>query len=254
MKELLTRSLTGLFFVSAFVVLLGWFPAYFPWLLMLLVLLCFYEIHDMFPGRQTLVLIAITTTALGVAMVTPHPLLSVATGVGVMTISCLFMPAIIPIVIGLVFFILMPVVIMEQLILYNASMYGQVLLAFFVVVWVNDTFAYLGGKLMGRRKLAPAISPGKTWEGSITGIVAGVAAGGIIAEYWLHFPLEQSLLLSGIICLGSIWGDLTESALKRVAGVKDSGNLLPGHGGILDRIDASFGALPIVFLCYHFIF
>lgn len=221
---------------------------------MLIVLLTFYELHDMFPAKETLILITITTTALGVALVTKHQVPALATAIGVMTIWSLFRQALIPIVIGLVFFSLMPVSIMHGLIVANAILYGEVLLAFFVIVWANDTFAYLGGKLMGKRKLAPAISPGKTIEGSIVGIVLGTLTGVIIAEYWLRMPLFESGALSAIICVGAVWGDLTESALKRVAGVKDSGTLLPGHGGILDRIDASFGAFPLSFMAYHFIF
>jgi phosphatidate cytidylyltransferase len=254
MKELLTRSVTGLLFVAAFVVLLLWFPSYYPWLLMCIVLLAFYELHDMFPAKETLVLITLTTTALGIAMVTNHAVPALATAVGIMTIWSLFRPALIPITIGLVFFVLMPVTIMHGLIVANAAKFGEVMLTFFVVVWTNDTFAYIGGKLLGRHKLAPAISPGKTIEGSIIGIIIGTLTGCILASFWLKMPILESGVLAAIICVAAIWGDLTESALKRVAGVKNSGNLLPGHGGILDRIDASFGAFPVSFLAYHFIF
>ena len=126
-------------------------------------------------------------------------------------------------------------------------------LAAMAIVWIADTAAYFAGRAFGRRKLAPAISPGKTWEGALGGLVA-------VAVYALALiPLARSAGYTGpisalnvavwlAIALGlaalSIAGDLFESLLKRQAGVKDSGKLLPGHGGILDRIDALLAALP----------
>ena len=109
-----------------------------------------------------------------------------------------------------------------------------------------DTFSYFGGKLMGRRKIAPLTSPNKTWEGFVTGLVggtAGVVAAGLIMG-WIAW--WQSIVLGLVICLTAYLGDLFESMLKRDAGVKDSGTILMGHGGVLDRFDsllfASVGA------------
>jgi phosphatidate cytidylyltransferase len=127
------------------------------------------------------------------------------------------------------------------------------LLAMMAIVWIADTAAYFAGRRFGRRKLAPSISPGKTWEG-VYGALAAVAiyallllplaaaAGytrpldGIAAAIWVAL----ALLLTGL----SIIGDLFESQLKRQRGVKDSGAILPGHGGVLDRIDALTAAMP----------
>ena len=125
------------------------------------------------------------------------------------------------------------------------------LLAVMAAVWVADIAAYFTGRAFGRRKLAPSISPGKTWEGA-AGAVVGVLAfglsaaaagplGGAPAATWGMF----ALLLCGLTAV-SIEGDLFESMIKRQAGVKDSGTLLPGHGGLLDRIDSLTSTLPVI--------
>ena len=123
------------------------------------------------------------------------------------------------------------------------------------LVWVADTAAYFAGSAFGRHKLAPAISPGKTWEGVAGGAIGCVIYAIICAtfdadlrarvqgEIWLPF-LAGALLL----CALSVMGDLLESALKRQAGAKDSGRLLPGHGGVLDRIDSATATLPVALL------
>jgi phosphatidate cytidylyltransferase len=124
------------------------------------------------------------------------------------------------------------------------------LLLLFVLVCLADTGAYFAGHLWGKHKLAPSISPGKTWEGVFGGIVVAFIAA-LIATLFLHFSLGRGILF---VCLGmltvivSILGDLFESLLKRQQGMKDSGWILPGHGGILDRIDSLTAAVPL-FAC-----
>jgi phosphatidate cytidylyltransferase len=123
------------------------------------------------------------------------------------------------------------------------------------LTWVADTGAYLTGRAFGRRKLAPAISPGKTWEGVAGGAVACV----IYAIIWGFFEPELRARIQGLAWIPflaaamllftvSVIGDLLESALKRRAGAKDSGRLLPGHGGVLDRIDSATATLPVAVL------
>ncbi len=118
------------------------------------------------------------------------------------------------------------------------------------VTWVSDTTAFLVGRVLGRHKLAPAISPGKTWEGTIGGICGGIA---VSTLFFTPTPLQLPLTSGQAILLGAITsilgqvGDLVESLLKRNLGVKDSGNLMPGHGGILDRIDSLILAGIVVY-------
>jgi len=127
---------------------------------------------------------------------------------------------------------------------------GWDVVAFLTWIWANDTFAYIGGKLFGKkfikRGLAPKVSPNKSWEGAFIGAVGAAFVG------WLWMGNEGALLgvLTGTL---STLGDLVQSALKRHAGVKDSGNLLPGHGGILDRFDGLLIAAPVVLLLRVFI-
>jgi phosphatidate cytidylyltransferase len=127
----------------------------------------------------------------------------------------------------------------------------ELLLAVMALVWVADIGAYFTGRALGRRKLAPAISPGKTWEG-VAGAVAGVLAYGFAVAGNLA-PLREvgPFALAGFLLLLtalSVVGDLFESLIKRQAGMKDSGKLLPGHGGILDRIDSQTSTLPVAAL------
>lgn len=123
-------------------------------------------------------------------------------------------------------------------------------LGLLAVVWIADTAAYFAGRKFGRHKLAPAISPGKTWEG-VAGAFLGVTLYGMAWGMWdsssvpFNSGLWRGVLLLWILTLFSIMGDLFESWMKRVAGLKDSGRILPGHGGVLDRIDALTAVLPL---------
>ncbi|TAM86091.1 MAG: phosphatidate cytidylyltransferase [Candidimonas sp.] len=130
------------------------------------------------------------------------------------------------------------------------------LVSLLALVWVADIFAYFSGKAFGRHKLAPAISPGKTWEGAVGGVVAAAAwvalstlwpgsFGAALRDRW-SWPATLGIAV-GLAAL-SIVGDLFESLLKRRAGVKDSSNLLPGHGGVYDRVDALLPVAPLAFL------
>jgi phosphatidate cytidylyltransferase len=124
---------------------------------------------------------------------------------------------------------------------------GGMLLYLFSLVWIADIGAYFSGRKFGKHKLAPTISPGKTWEGLVGGLLANLVW--IISVYQLSsgwgLGLPQFLLISLATSLISVVGDLFESMLKREAGVKDSGKLLPGHGGVLDRVDSVIAAAPI---------
>lgn len=119
-------------------------------------------------------------------------------------------------------------------------------LSVFVFLWVNDTGAYCVGSLLGRHKLFPRISPGKSWEGCIGGAVFVLAAAYLISEYIDMGILNtlQWLGLGLVVVVFGTWGDLVESLFKRTLGIKDSGNILPGHGGMLDRFDSSLLAIP----------
>lgn len=121
------------------------------------------------------------------------------------------------------------------------------------IVWIADIAAYFAGRAFGKRKMAPSISPGKTWAGAV-GAVLGVQAYGILAAGTLPQALQPSVpafvFALALLTVLSIVGDLFESLLKRQAGIKDSSNVLPGHGGVLDRIDSLTSTLPVVALLW----
>jgi phosphatidate cytidylyltransferase len=138
----------------------------------------------------------------------------------------------------------------------------ELLLSMMTLVWVADISAYFAGKALGRRKLAPAISPGKSWEGVCGGAIgvaclaagwtwAGLSQGhpdaSLYGRLWSHGPWIAALALA-VLTAASVAGDLFESLVKRSAGVKDSSGLLPGHGGVLDRVDALLPVLPVAMM------
>jgi phosphatidate cytidylyltransferase len=127
----------------------------------------------------------------------------------------------------------------------------KLLTLFFALVMMTDTGAYYVGRVTGRHKLAPRISPGKTVEGSIGGLATAIATGPLCKViFFPEIPLWQAMLLGAVIGTVSQVGDLAESLLKRGSDVKDSSTLLPGHGGMLDRLDSILFCAPILYLFY----
>jgi phosphatidate cytidylyltransferase len=126
---------------------------------------------------------------------------------------------------------------------------------FFLVLMGADTGAYYVGRAVGKHKLAPKISPGKTWEGVAGGMVSALALA-TAAHFWFfrELPLKWALPLAGVMTILGILGDLTESALKRGAGAKDAAKILPGHGGVLDRLDSLLFNAPLIYYFAHFYF
>lgn len=150
---------------------------------------------------------------------------------------------------------------MINVLVFNATPEGDVAfnsllpLSVFIFLWANDTGAYCSGSLFGKHKLFPRISPGKTWEGSVGGAVLVLIAAGIIgysdnsmAAAEGSMSILQWLGLGLVVVVFGTWGDLVESLFKRTLGIKDSGNILPGHGGMLDRFDSSLMAMPAAVL------
>lgn len=141
---------------------------------------------------------------------------------------------------------------------------GQLLLLFaLVIIWVGDTVAYFVGRWLGKHPFAPILSPKKTWEGAVASFVAALVVGAVYprfadmvseSRFSALFPLHSLLGMAAAGNIAGQVGDLLESAYKRSAGVKDSGSLLPGHGGVLDRIDALILAIPVVWYYWIWIY
>lgn len=119
-----------------------------------------------------------------------------------------------------------------------------------ILVWATDSGAYFSGRALGQHKLAPKVSPGKSWEGLIGGVILALLLAGLIVHNFSRIAFGTGIVISCVAILASILGDLTESMLKRAAGLKDSGTLIPGHGGLLDRIDSVVAAVPVFYALY----
>ncbi|MDE7110081.1 MAG: phosphatidate cytidylyltransferase, partial [Muribaculaceae bacterium] len=133
----------------------------------------------------------------------------------------------------------------------------HLILAIFCMIWLNDTGAFIVGSLLGKHRLFERISPKKSWEGFFGGLCFNLIAGALFSNLWADFfglyGLWQWLVMGVVVTLFATWGDLVESLIKRTLHIKDSGNLIPGHGGILDRIDSLLFVMPAVFIYVCFL-
>ena len=136
---------------------------------------------------------------------------------------------------------------------YENSFHPSLMICILSIIWVNDSFAFLVGKNFGKNKLFPSVSPKKTIEGFLGGLVFSLLAAIIISKFNLDFSMLNWLVISVIVSVIGTIGDLVESKFKRQAKVKDSGNIMPGHGGILDRLDSLLFAAPFVYLYINYI-
>ena len=151
----------------------------------------------------------------------------------------------------LIGYIILPIIILTKIPYVGTIFKPEILISIFIIIWTNDTFAYLVGKSIGKTKLYEKISPKKTLEGFFGGLVFAIISGIIIALYYTKQPLFIWISLALITGIFGTIGDLIESKFKRIAGVKDSGKIMPGHGGILDRLDSIIFASPFIFLFYQ---
>ncbi|MBQ6953046.1 MAG: phosphatidate cytidylyltransferase [Bacteroidales bacterium] len=149
---------------------------------------------------------------------------------------------------GLVY-IALPLALSNAVVCRNGEFSGLLMMAFFCIIWASDVGAYCFGMLLGQKswskKLCPTISPKKSWAGFWGGLLTALLAGAIL--YWtglLTFPIWHCLIMAALMNVMGVFGDLFESLWKRAAGVKDSGNIIPGHGGLMDRFDSALFAIP----------
>lgn len=144
-------------------------------------------------------------------------------------------------------YITLPLILLGLLGLCNGGYNPNLILGLFIVIWLNDTGAYVVGSTIGKHKLFPRVSPKKTWEGFIGGVVVAMTGGYVLSLFMSDLETWQWIAFGGIASIFATLGDLNESLLKRTMGVKDSGNILPGHGGMLDRFDSILLACPAIY-------
>lgn len=130
----------------------------------------------------------------------------------------------------------------------DARFYPEILLGIFFIIWIYDSLAYAIGSLLGKHKISPRISPGKSWEGFVGGAVFAVIMGILNAVFFPVISITGWIVVALIAVIFGTCGDFFESKLKRETGVKDSGTILPGHGGFLDRFDSLLFAIPVIFV------
>lgn len=145
-----------------------------------------------------------------------------------------------------VLYAVLPFALLIKIACFSGEYDAGVLMGYFIIIWSSDTFAYLIGRKIGKRRLFERISPKKSWEGSIGGAIATIGVAYLISRWQVQLSLELWIAMALIIIVTGTLGDLTESLLKRSLGIKDSGNILPGHGGFLDRFDAVLLSAPFV--------
>jgi len=146
-----------------------------------------------------------------------------------------------------VFYVALPFSLLNHILTISGSYSYEILFGCWFILWCNDSGAYLAGSAFGKNKLFPRVSPGKSWEGSIGGAIIAYVIAFIISGWYTSISRADWYVIAGILVVIGTLGDLAESLYKRSLGVKDSGTLLPGHGGILDRFDSLLMAIPFVF-------
>ncbi|MFT5963752.1 MAG: phosphatidate cytidylyltransferase [Flavobacterium sp.] len=154
----------------------------------------------------------------------------------------------------LIGYIILPFAIMTKIPFGKDGYNPKILISIFILIWTNDSFAYIVGKSIGKTKLFARISPKKTIEGFVGGVLFSVIASYLVSKYYIEIAEGKTfiwIIIALIVGVFGTIGDLIESKFKRIAGVKDSGKIMPGHGGVLDRLDSVIFVAPIIFLFYQ---
>jgi phosphatidate cytidylyltransferase len=265
MKELLIRSVSGLLLAAILLACVLISPWTYAALLLFIVTVGTFEMSRLLQMNSTTGIIIGETFSVGsFALATMVALEIVAHRWLLMEIVFLMVPFLYALfsvkhdakhvftyLFGSFTFLCLPSSLM--LFMYREDLFGNLagpglIILVFCLLWANDIFAYLTGKLLGKHKLFPRISPGKTIEGSLGGLVFAIIAMVVFAHYAEWLPKADGIGMAAIAVVFGTLGDLSESMLKRQAGVKDSGKLIPGHGGILDRFDSVMFSVPFIFV------
>jgi phosphatidate cytidylyltransferase len=263
MSDLITRALTGLFFISLVVGGIWWsdFASFGVFLLFLVLgMIEFTKLFSKYPSVELCktsfiasgLLLFVLLSAVSIGMIQSYFYVLIFPLLFLVFLPELWRKKTHPIlnlsvlVFGIIYLVL-PFYLFVELAVLSAKN-SQVLIGMFILVWSNDSFAYLSGRIFGKTKLFERISPKKTWEGTLGGILLTAVSGFLISTYLdSQYDLAFWLIASFLVALCSIFGDLLESLFKRSLDIKDTGNILPGHGGVLDRFDAAILSAPIFY-------
>lgn len=268
MKNIILRGLSGIVYTGLIIGAIFWNQLSFTLLLAVFGILAIGEFNRLLPGKRPKRIIVLTY-AVHCAVFTIASLKIFITSISLAYLLALLLPIIASLglhakkgdwaqELGYFFlalaYITLPLLLLSKInSLQFENTFSVLSLSLFLLIWTNDTFAFLSGMAVGRHPLFERISPKKTWEGFAGGLVACLALGYGLYHWFGQLDLWQWLLYAFLVSIASVYGDFFESYLKRKAEVKDSGKLIPGHGGILDRIDSVLFAAPIIFVLLQII-
>ncbi|WP_306352582.1 phosphatidate cytidylyltransferase [Flavobacterium sp. '19STA2R22 D10 B1'] len=264
MRETITRSISGLIYILLLLSAISYSRETFLLLFGAFLLIAVYEFCAMIQLNKTvpLIIAAIAYFLLGYfTSAYPHNdliLALVTLFISIRLIIFLFNEKrliydVTSKYVTLLGYIILPMIIITKIPMQQGIYNPQIIIGIFILIWTNDTFAYIVGKSIGKTKLLEKISPKKTIEGFIGGVIFALIFSILIAKYITHQPIHIWIISALIIGVFGTIGDLIESKFKRIAGIKDSGKIMPGHGGILDRLDSVIFVAPFVFLFYQII-
>jgi len=275
MKNLLTRSATGVVFVGVIIGAILWHPYAFGLLFLFITIVGLLEFYKLV-GKEKVKPQKITGLALGIGLycVSSPDAFSILLSpfftendlgdflIGFNILACLPVLLFVVFIIELfrktetpflniaytilgVVYIALPFMMLNAIA--SSDNYKLLVLGFFLLIWANDSFAYAVGSLIGKHKLFERVSPKKTWEGTLGGVILCFVCAWLISIWFTDYTLTEWLIVAGICSVFGSMGDLIQSRLKRQYGVKDSGSIMPGHGGILDRFDGVLLATPFFY-------
>lgn len=266
MKTILTRTLSGLIYIVLIIgsILIG--PVTFGSVFFVFLIIGLLEIYDIskisghYPQRNIFLMIGLAVYLLNVLVIWEYlPIKYLVLNLGLILLPFLielFRKVKDPVqnlgfyLIGL-FYLVIPIAVLNVLFFPDLDLKSpsnNLLIGFFLLTWVYDTFAYLSGMLWGKHKFFKRISPKKTWEGTIGGAVFAILGAYALSQFFTDYTKYEWIGLGLMIIIFGTFGDLIESMIKRTYGLKDSGKIMPGHGGILDRLDSILIASPFVLL------
>lgn len=259
MKELIVRALSGLLYVSIVIMAMYAAPQWFIALILLLGLITIYEFQKLVSLRHVLPYLLL----IGLMYVTAYnpiwPRWTLMFGILCLSVNLYLLKEVLNPkaqvdalwvkYVVMIFYLIGGFVMLARIPFSIGDVFDpKPIIGVFVLIWANDSFAYLIGKSMGRRKLLEAISPKKTVEGFIGGFLGTILAAFLIFIYTDLYNLTTWILLAVLVSVLGTFGDLIQSKFKRKAGVKDSGSIMPGHGGMYDRLDSVIYTSPFVYL------
>lgn len=259
MKENIIRALSGIIYIILLLGATHYSPISFSILFGLFLLIAITEFCRLVCLKQTLpILLGGLGYLLFGYIVNNNPINNILLTIGALIISVILMYELfsgknrekdtLTKYVTLIGYIIIPFLLIIKLPFLHGDYNPKIIIGMFILMWTNDTFAYLVGKNFGKHKLYEKISPKKTIEGFIGGLVFTIVCGYIISIFYNFLPAVHWIAMAVMLVIFGSTGDLVESKFKRMAGVKDSGNIMPGHGGILDRLDSIIFAIPFLFL------